>query len=129
MTLALITYLVFTALPAISTLSTVAFASWAILTSFGTFIGLMMAYCEDEDAAWNWVRAVLLKRWAKYAIACLVVANLVPTKGTAYMVGAYGVQTIGESAQVEELAGDGIDVLQQLMKKAKNSLEDIEEKK
>src|SRR5690606_32205328 len=99
MTLALIVYLVFTALPAISSLSGAAFASWAILTIFGTFFGLIAKTSyEGDDTVWNWVKAVLLKRWAKYAIACLVIANLVPTKEvTAYMLGAYGVQTIAEN--------------------------------
>lgn len=130
MSLALIVYLVFTALPAITTLTMVAFSCWAVLTFFGTFIGLTMlsSYSED-DTVWNWVKAVLLKRWAKYAIACLVVAHLVPTKEvTAYMLGAYGVQTIAENEKVQELGAEGLDVLQSLMKKAKAEIEAEETK-
>lgn len=123
MSLALIVYLVFTALPAINNLSIAAFAIWAILTFCGTFFGLMTSY-EGDDTVWNWVKAVLLKRWAKYAIACLVIANLVPTKEvTAYMLGAYGVQTIAENEKVQELGAEGLDVLQSLMKKAKAEIE------
>jgi len=125
MSLALIVYLVFTALPAINNLSIVAFGVWAILTFFGTFIGLMALTSYSEDAtAWNWTKEVMLKRWAKYAIACLVIANLVPTKEvTAYMLGAYGVQTIAENEKVQELGAEGLDVLQSLMKKAKAEIE------
>lgn len=125
MSLALIVYLVFTALPAISNLSAAAFVCWSVLTFFGTFIGLLTlsSYSED-DTVWNWVKDVLLKRWAKYAVLCLVISELVPTKEvTAYMLGAYGVQTIAENEKVQELGAEGLDVLQRLMKKAKAEIE------
>lgn len=50
---------------------------------------------------------------------------LMPDKETAYqMLAAYGVQTVAENERVQELAGDGLDVLQALMKKAKENLEE-----
>lgn len=50
---------------------------------------------------------------------------LVPDKTTAYqMLAAYGVQSIAENPKAQELASDGVDVLQALMKKAKKELED-----
>lgn len=68
---------------------------------------------------------LVIKGWYKSAIACLLVSVLIPDKEvTAYMLAAYGVQTVAENEQVQELAGDGLDVLQQLMKKAKSSLEE-----
>lgn len=52
------------------------------------------------------------------------VALLVPDKTTAYqMLAAYGVQTVAENPKAQELASDGVDVLQALMKKAKSELE------
>ena len=52
------------------------------------------------------------------------VALLVPDKTTAYqMLAAYGVQTVAENTKAQELASDGVDVLQALMKKAKAELE------
>jgi len=132
MTLALIIYLVFTALPAISTLAIVFCSSWAALAFFGlTFGYIAKDSYPSEPALWDWTTKTLLKRYAKVAVACLVVSVLIPTKEvTAYMLAGYGVQTVAQNDQVQELAGDGLDVLQQLMKKAKNSLEEeIEEKK
>lgn len=125
MSLALIVYLVFTALPAISKLSFLAFACWAILTGVCILGWVMMCGEEDnQESAWEWIRDILLKKWAKYAIICLFVANLVPTKEvTAYMLGAYGVQTIAENEKVQELGAEGLDVLQSLMKKAKAEIE------
>lgn len=52
------------------------------------------------------------------------VTLLVPDKTTAYqMLAAYGVQTVAENPKAQELASDGVDVLQALMKKAKSELE------
>lgn len=49
---------------------------------------------------------------------------LVPDKTTAYqMLAAYGVQSVAENPKAQELAPDGVDVLQALMKKAKQELE------
>lgn len=127
MTLALIIYLVFTVLPGIMTICKLGFFAWLAALGVGSFIGGAL----EHEPSYKWTTEVCLKKWSKWAVLCLVVANFIPSKEvTAYMLAGYGVQTVAQNDQVQELAGDGLDVLQQLMKKAKSSLEEeIEEKK
>ena len=74
---------------------------------------------------WDGAVNLVVKGWYKAAIACLLVSLLIPNKEvTAYMLAGYGVQTVAQNDQVQEFAGDGLGVLQQLMKKAKDSLEE-----
>ena len=127
MSLALIVYLVFTALPAISKLTFIAFLAWLVITLIALFIGSMMRDVYSNRETWDWAVNVAVKKWAKAAIACLVVASFVPTKEvTAYMLGAYGVQTIAENEKVQELGAEGLDILQSLMKKAKAEIEEVD---
>jgi len=122
MELALIIYLVFTALPAIATLTGATFAIWVASSGFGMFCAAVSYSNDGEFFEWVWKNIV--KKWAKVTIPCLIVSILIPNKEvTSYMIGAYGVQTIAQNEQVQELAGDGLDVLQSLMKKAKSELE------
>ena len=69
-------------------------------------------------------------KFIKGAILTLILgffSTLFPTKDTLYMmVAAYGVEKAIESPTVQELAGDGVDVLKQLMARAKKELaEDV----
>ena len=124
MELALIIYLVFTALPAIATLTGATFAIWVTSSGFGMFCATISYGGGSDGEFFEWVWRNIVKKWAKVAIPCLIVSVLIPNKEvTSYMIGAYGVQTIAQNEQVQELAGDGLDVLQSLMKKAKAELE------
>lgn len=54
-----------------------------------------------------------------------LVANLIPSEKTMYyMVGAYGTQKLIENPEAQALASDGVDILKQLMAKAKRELKD-----
>lgn len=125
MTLALIIYLVFTALPAISKITMMAFLVWLVCSVIGIIVGAINREVEGNRGVWDGTVNIVVKGWYKAAIACLLVSLLIPNKEvTAYMLAGYGVQTVAQNEQVQELAGDGLDVLQQLMKKAKSSLEE-----
>jgi len=125
MSLALIVYLVFTALPAITTLTMVAFSCWAVMAFTGLMFGyLMKDGYPSEPAFWDFTMKTTIGKYMKWAILCLLVSVLIPSKEvTAYMLGAYGVQTIAENEKVQELGAEGLDVLQSLMKKAKAEIE------
>ena len=127
MSLALIVYLVFTALPAISKLALMGFGVWAFSSAVGLVVGAIEREIANNRQVWDSTVEKVVKGWYKAAIICLVVAHLIPTKEvTAYMLGAYGVQTIAENEKVQELGAEGLDVLQSLMKKAKAEIEEVD---
>lgn len=60
----------------------------------------------------------------RYSLVIWFICMLIPDKTTSYqMLAAYGVQKVVENPKAQQLAGDGVDVLSALMKKAKIELE------
>lgn len=68
------------------------------------------------------------KLWIPFTL--LFVAVLVPSKETLYtMAAAYGVEKLVDNPVAQDLASDGVDVLKQLMAKAKRELAEEAPKK
>lgn len=92
-------------------------------TCIGTKISAMYETCDyDQEqlfAISKFARNIFLVCFPFWFLFLLV-----PDKTTAYqMLAAYGVQTVAENPKAQEIASDGVDVLQALMKKAKAELE------
>lgn len=124
MSLALIIYMVGT-LPS--------FAKGLILFgSLGTIIATFfkvatVATGADRDDKENEYYAIanLAHKALYWFITLWIVGALIPDKTTSYqMLAAYGVQSVVENKQAQELASDGVDVLKQVLAKAKKELEE-----
>lgn len=64
-----------------------------------------------------------VKKYAFLPITAALLLVVIPSeKTTWYMVGAYGTQKLVESPVAQELASDGVDVLKDLLAKAKREL-------
>ena len=116
MSLVFIVWLVTTFIPSVSVL--VALLTIATVVMFG-FLSLY-AFIESDSEQ-------LLKFLTyKKSIALIIfLACIIPSKeSTWYMVGAYGTQKLIENPVAQEIAADGVDVLKDLMKKAKANLEE-----
>lgn len=126
MELALVIWAVGT-FPAISTHLTFLMFCIMLASSFGFFIGKHTAeqYREETKASQNGIlMSKISKRAFFFALPAWFIFLLVPDQKTAYqMLAAYGVQEVVTNEKVQEIAGDGVDVLQALMKKAKTELE------
>lgn len=115
MELALVVWLVMTALPAIKGMGA-ALAFGTLI--FGVVAGLAWVL-EQHKASFMWWRKRL---WV--AVPFIVFAALLPSEKTSwYMVGAFGTQKLVESPVAQELASDGVDVLKSLMARAKTEIE------
>lgn len=114
MTLVLIVWLVDTILPGLSvvlTLAVLGFAAAILFTAVYALIG------EDRRPLCKIVS------YKKSLFFVVLLAILIPSKETTwYMVGAYGTQKLVESPVAQELASDGVDVLKDLLAKAKREI-------
>lgn len=123
MFLAFVVWLVMSVFPVLKGLAIFATVACVITTLGCTMLGV----CEDNFTP--------IKVWGKklyWVLPLIVVLYMVPTERTSwYMVGAYTTQTIAQSDNGKELAGDGMDVLKSLMKKAKEKIDayDVEDLK
>lgn len=120
MELALVVWLVMTALPALKGMGAALAAGTAI---FGVISAL--AWClEDHRASFIWWRK---KLWL--AVPFILITAMLPSEKTSwYMVGAFGTQKLVESPVAQELASDGVDVLKSLMARAKTEIEGVAKK-
>lgn len=134
MTLAFLVYLV-SVVPTLGVL----FTLFAVLTSiiFGLFllsscIGLDV-YSSYGDEHKEVVKArstlKLLRSKVWIPISFIVLAALIPSKTTIYtMIAAYAGQKIAETPQAQQIGSDAVDVLHELLAKAKRELkEDVKE--
>lgn len=125
MILALIVWLVMTVFPLLSKLS-------VLLTIVGVacvVVSLILVTFPDEDVS-NGSKKIMRSGWLKVTFLAAFLCALVPSKETSwYIVGAYATQTVVQSDTAKELAGDGVDVLKSLMKKAKTYIDEAEQPK
>lgn len=120
MSLVFMVWMVTTFLPNIGLM--VGIATIVTFVVFG-FLALYAFIEEDADP--------LLKLLSYKKPICLVVflACVLPSKeATWYMVGAYGTQKLIDSPVAQDLASDGVDILKQLMAKAKKELSEESKK-
>lgn len=122
MLLAFIVWLVMTAIPTIGGIAI--FVTGGVIVC--SIIGAIRKFDLNQPGLMDWTGKQL--RWA---IPLVVLASFLPNERTTwYMLGAYTTQTIAQSETGKELAGDGVDVLKSLMKKAKEKIDayDVAEK-
>lgn len=118
MFLALIVWLVMTALPAIK------IGGYIVAGAFAALM-LICAICYADTGEDDWLRGMWKQKI--WVVPVFLLALLAPDEKTSwYMVGAYTTQTIAQSDTAKELAGDGVDVLKSLMKKAKQHIDAID---
>lgn len=114
MTLVLIVWFVNTILPGLSVVLTL-----AVLGVSAAIIFLAVYALIEEDTK----PLLKLLSYKKSLFFIVVLAILIPSKETTwFMVGAYGTQKLVESPAAQELASDGVDVLKELLAKAKREL-------
>lgn len=135
MSLALIVYLI-SVIPKIGAACLVILTLVSIfylisLTSSSVDLDVYGRYGEDDPnvkKAKSLRKLLFNKLWIP--IVLLFVAVVTPSKETLYtMVAAYGVEKVVQNPIAQDIASDGVDVLKQLMAKAKRELaEDSKEK-
>jgi hypothetical protein len=134
MTLALLVYLV-SVVPTFGTLLTI--SSIVLMAIFGLrLIGALIdldvyVHRGEEDSKVFKARStlILLQRKIWIPICLVVLACLIPSKTTIYtMIVAYAGQTIAETPQAQQISNDAVDVLHELLAKAKRELKVDESK-
>ena len=95
-------------------LGTMAVVPVCFLKAFSVDVG--DAYGDKEDALRIAAIIPIIKRTLICFFAIIVLAWVTPSKETSYaMLAAYGVQTVAESEQVQEVAGKSLRVLEKYM--------------
>lgn len=118
MFLALVVWLVMTVFPAMKVIAIILTVTLAI----ATFVCSMCAGIDDNHAPLTYLRSKL-----KYILPAILIGFMAPTERTSwYMVGAYATQTVVQSETAKQFAGDGVDVLHSLMKKAKEKIDNYD---
>lgn len=134
MTLALLVYLV-SVIPSIG--AAIGTASVLVCLGFGLVLLFsvitLSVYGEYGQEHKEVIRAKTMQKgltnklWIP--IALVFVATLIPDKTTIYtMIAAYAGQKIAETPQAQQIGNDAVDVLHELLAKAKKELQETEEK-
>ena len=96
----------------------------------GTLLHIYYHLCDDSDDA-PYDDKTFIKMYNGFPVktvtvvsfVLLLLSNLIPTQGTAYkMLAAYGVSEVAKSENVQELMGDGMEVLKITLKDYKDKL-------
>ena len=109
---------------------------------FGTVVLLLIGgtalYCTADMDSWSSKEKIvshkaLRKKALKFSwlpLLFILFANVIPSEKTMwYMIGAYGTQKLIEDPEAQALAADGVDVLKDLLAKAKKEINEPEVKK
>lgn len=134
MTLALLVYLV-SVIPSVgavaATASALVFIGFGIMLLFSAIT--LNVYGEYGQEHKEVIRAKTMQKglanklWIP--ITLVLVATLIPDKTTIYtMIAAYAGQKIAETPQAQQIGNDAVDVLHELIAKAKKELQEPEEK-
>lgn len=123
MTLMWLIYLVFTFIPAVKSLAAMSFAIYIASLPLLGFIGWAESDINKTQHLWTFLKGKLLPKWW-LAVMMLILAKLIPnTEITAYMLAGYGVEKIAESEVAQNIGKDGVDLIKQMIQKAKEQLE------
>lgn len=134
MTLALLVYLV-SVIPsigmAIGTASVLVCLGFGLVLLFSVItLSVYGEYGQDHKEvirAKTMQKGLTSKLWIP--ITLVFVATLIPDKTTIYtMIAAYAGQKIAETPQAQQIGNDAVDVLHELLAKAKKELQEPEEK-
>jgi hypothetical protein len=121
MMLALVVWLVMTALPAIKGIGIAIAAICGVATVVGGITAI--DYGTDNTVLRN------LRKNLKWAIPVMLLGVFTPNKETSwYMIGAYATQTVVQSETGKELASDSLGVLKSLIKKSKEYIDETDAK-
>lgn len=83
----------------------------------------------DDIKFINFYKSLPVKTIGITSMLTLVVSNLIPSQDTAYkMLAVYGVSEVANNQNVQELMGDGMDILKLTLKDYKEKLEKSNEK-
>lgn len=125
MSLLVIIYLVFTAIPAIKFLTGIGFVIWLAGITLGMLIGEACRDVSDDRTLWDYIINDWIKKKWKVAVVLLLISKLIPSQEvTSYMMAGYGVQKLAENETVQSLSSDGVDVLKAMLAKAKKELQE-----
>jgi hypothetical protein len=129
MSLIIIIYLVFTAIPALKFLTGLGFVIWIVGIPTGMVAGAAYRDFSSDRTLWDWVVGEWIQKKWKLAIVLLLVSRLIPSQEvTAYMMAGYGVQKLAENETVQSLSSDGVDVLKAMLAKVKKELQEPDTK-
>lgn len=117
MELALLVWLVMTVIPAINGIGVFATVTSAIVGTITAFCWVLMSERERKESTAGFLGA---KTYLKWALPIALIAALVPDKETSwYIIGAYAAQTVATSEFAGEVAGEGKELLLELIQKAR----------
>ncbi len=123
-------YLVFTAIPAIKFLTGMAFILWLAGIAVGLFIGAARRDISDDRTLWDFTTQTWIRKKWVIAVILLTISRLIPSQEvTSYMLAGYGVQKLTENETVQSLSSDGVDVLKEMLAKAKRELSEESKEK
>lgn len=96
----------------------------------GLVLHVAYALCDTSEGAKKddkdfikLYKSLPIKTVTVVSFVLLLLSNLIPTKDTAYkMLAAYGVSEVAKSENVQELMGDGMEVLKITLKDYKDKL-------
>jgi choline-glycine betaine transporter len=102
-----------------------------VLFILGMVVHIIYSMCNKDDNATTGDKDFIklynglpVKTVTGLSFTLLLLSNFIPTQNTAYkMLAAYGVSEVSKSDNVQELMGDGLDVLKLTLKDYKNKLE------
>jgi phosphatidylserine synthase len=97
----------------------------------GVVVHIVYTMCDKDDNAprsdkdfIKLYNGLPVKTATVVSFTLLLLSNFIPTQDTAYkMLAVYGVSEVSKSENVQELMGDGLDVLKLTLKDYKNKLE------
>tara|TARA_R110001592_G_C13193003_1_gene753626 strand:- start:73867 stop:74247 length:381 start_codon:yes stop_codon:yes gene_type:complete len=91
--------------------------------------GYAIGHFTKDDESADPIRELPLGRVFSFCILMLFLSNLIPSQDTAYkMLAVYGVSEVSKSENVQELMGDGMDILKLTLKDYKDKLESTTKK-
>jgi hypothetical protein len=100
-----------------------------VVTTIFSFIGYSIGHFTKEDRSADGLRELPLGKIFSACITILMLSNLIPSQDTAYkMLAVYGVNEVSKSENVQELMGDGLDILKLTLKDYKDKLESTTKK-
>ena len=124
MELAIIVYLVMTVIPMTKFVSLLAFWLFVAYAGVMLFVGVLNKDMDGESGVFDFTVSKVLPKW-KWFLPLFLMGCMIPNKETTwYMIAAYGTQKVVENPIAQDLAKDGVDVLKELMAKAKKELQE-----
>ena len=87
-------------------------------------VGYVIGHFTKDDKSADPLRELPLGKVFSFCILMLFLPNFIPSQDTAYkMLAVYGVSEVSKSENVQELMGDGMDILKLTLKDYKDKLE------